>query len=177
MATSPLGPEHRRSSGHVYHSQTVSGGHVQFGDRYFILNGEDFGGHSTTFSLFLALSIFPVVVDTLTSYSHTFGSRSATDLASKLRTCEAIFKVQLETLLSSIASEEELDLARTGKVKDLWQRREFSEKLIENLGQDEIQPLLEAAENIYKTLTKLKNKLPVSFRRGFPTASHPYLPR
>ena len=108
----------------------------------------------------LALAIFPVVVEMADWYSGKITGRDSKLLAESLRNNEQMFLNSLESLLRSAMPAAELQGLLSDVTGDAWRDQALNDRLVEYLG-CEADTIMDSINDIYGTVSKLKEKLPV----------------
>lgn len=109
----------------------------------------------------LVLGIFPVVIQTVDWYRGVVTGRDVKLLVDSLRTYELIFYNAVENLLRSTVPIGELKVLLDDKTGAAWKSKSLNDNVTEHLGQA-AECILGKISDIYKTLLRLKRKLPVS---------------
>lgn len=110
----------------------------------------------------LALSIFPIVIRTVKWYSSMVTSHEIKLLADSLSINKIIFRQSVEYMLRSVVvSTAELRELLDNPGGPAWQDKALVERLANHLGAD-YGTIVETMNNIYRTILKLSQKLPVS---------------
>lgn len=108
----------------------------------------------------LALAIFPVVISTVDWYSGRISGRDFKHLSESLKTNEKIFLNSIELLLRCIAPPREVKDFLDNLKGPQWKSESLEKKVKEHLG-DEAESILDKMKDIYRTINKLGDKLPV----------------
>ena len=108
----------------------------------------------------LALAIFPVVVEMVDWYGGNVTGRDSKLLAESLRNHERMFLNSLESLLRSVVPAGELQILLSDLTGEAWRDQVLNSKVAEHLG-CEVDSIMEKIDEIYRTVLKLKDKLPV----------------
>jgi hypothetical protein len=109
----------------------------------------------------LCLAVFPIVIEMVERYSGLVTGRDIKHLAESLKNNEQIFVNTVETLLRSTVPAPQLVTLLSDLEGDLWRDDELRRSVSHKLGQG-ADIVLDKISDIYKTVLKLKEKLPVS---------------
>jgi hypothetical protein len=109
----------------------------------------------------LALAVFPIVIKIVDWYSSSVSGRDTKLLAESLKNNEKMFLNSVESLLLCVVPAAELQILLDDLEGDPWRSQSLGDKVAKHLG-CEADSILEKINDIYKTVLKLKDKLPVS---------------
>ena len=147
-----------RRRGQGFQTTIINGGigpvNVQLGDRYLYVDGNSMEASA------LALALFPAMERIVETYIPNAGTQNAEYLYESLKNQQVIFRQSLHSLLASLVSDDELNRLLNDWTDAKWKERQFRDGIVASLG-DEAQGLLETANGICKTLSKLMQKLQV----------------
>lgn len=110
----------------------------------------------------LALAVFPLVLDAVAKYNGLVTGRDIKLLSESLKNNEQMFYNAVEFLLRSTVPPEDLRVLLGDLSSDLWKSEWLSNRVAQNLGHKAGSIFLKI-DGIYKTVLKLKQKLPVSW--------------
>lgn len=148
---------HPAGLGHQYEARVISssGGNIQLGDIYLTLDGRSLEAPALALALFRGLD--KIIGD---SYLPNGITQTSTFLAQSLRNQQAVFQQSLQSLLTSTLSEDEVKDLLEDWTNPRWKQDDLKNSIIARLG-DGADEMLEAANGICKTLSKLIKRLPV----------------
>lgn len=109
----------------------------------------------------LALALFPIVIEIVDAYSGMISGRDIRHLAESLRNQQQIFLNSVEYLLRSTVPASELAALMSDLGGASWKNTELVQSVEDQLGSEAVR-ILNATGDIYKTVLKLSQKLPVS---------------
>lgn len=120
----------------------------------------------------LVLAVFPLVIDAVTKYNGLVKGRDCKVLGESLKNNEQMFLNSVEFLLRSTIPPEDLRVLLDDMTGELWKSEWLAARVTEHLGR-EAESVFKKIDDIYKTVSRLKQKLPVSsssspfIRRGY----------
>jgi endonuclease/exonuclease/phosphatase family metal-dependent hydrolase len=109
----------------------------------------------------LVLALFPLVIDVVTKYNGLVKGRDIKILDESLKNNEQMFLNSVEFLLQSTIPPEDLTVLLGDFNGDLWKSEWLADRVTKHLGR-EAESVFQKIEDIHKTVSKLKQKLPVS---------------
>jgi hypothetical protein len=113
----------------------------------------------------LALGVFPVVISLIDMYSGSVTGRDIRYLIESLKNNEKMFLNSVESLLRSVTSPSEVQVLLGDLSGAAWKDPRLSNKVVEHLGGPEAEGkrILEMVNDVYRTVSALKVKLPVRY--------------
>lgn len=109
----------------------------------------------------LVLGVFPVLTQMVSSYRGELVGRDAAYLLESLRNNELVFRNGIELMLRSIIPATELEVLLEDLGGDAWKDDALNDRIMTQMGRD-ARAIIRNLKDIYRTLSRLKQTLPVS---------------